>query len=75
MFALAYAIGSPVLAVVAGSIDRKWLLTACLGVFTLANIGAAEAQTFTQLLIARVLMALVSGLYCVRPRARSRPRW
>jgi len=63
VFALAYAIGSPVLAVVAGSIDRKWLLTSCLGVFTLANIGAAEAQTFTQLLIARVLMALVSGLY------------
>jgi predicted MFS family arabinose efflux permease len=63
VFALAYAIGSPVLAVVAGSVERKWLLTACLGVFTIANIGAAEAQTFTQLLIARVLMALVSGLY------------
>jgi predicted MFS family arabinose efflux permease len=34
-----------------------------LGVFTLANVGAAQAQGFTQLLIARVLMALVSGLY------------
>jgi predicted MFS family arabinose efflux permease len=63
VFALAYAFGSPVLAVVAGSVDRKWLLISCLGVFTLANIGAAEAQGFTQLLIARVLMALVSGLY------------
>ncbi len=63
VFALAYAFGSPVLAVVAGAVDRKWLLTGCLGLFTLANIGAAEAQSFTQLLIARVLMALVSGLY------------
>ena len=62
-FALAYAIGSPVLAVIAGQLDRKWLLVGCLGVFTLANIGAAEAQSFAQLLLARVLMALASGLY------------
>lgn len=63
IFALGYAVGSPVLSVLAGGIDRKWLLVACLLVFTLANVAAAVAQTLPQLSFARILLALSAGLY------------
>lgn len=62
-FALAYAIGSPVLSVMAANVERKRLLVASLVIFALGNVMAAFAQSFTQLILARIVLALAAGTY------------
>jgi len=63
IFALAYAIGSPVLSTMLGDIDRKTVLASAMAVFGLANLGAALAGDFTLVMAARVVMALAAGVY------------
>jgi predicted MFS family arabinose efflux permease len=63
IFALAYAIGSPVLSTMLGDIDRKTVLASAIAVFGLANLGAALAGDFTLVMAARVVMALAAGVY------------
>lgn len=63
VFALAYAIGSPVLSTVLGDADRKRVLAGALTVFGLANLGAALASDFALVMTARVVMALAAGVY------------
>ncbi|HEV7260736.1 MAG TPA: MFS transporter [Bosea sp. (in: a-proteobacteria)] len=63
IFALAYAVGSPVLSTVFGNIDRKTVLAGAMAVFGLANLGAALANDFTLVMAARVVMALAAGVY------------
>jgi predicted MFS family arabinose efflux permease len=63
VFALTYALGSPILATLTGNLDRRLLLIAALSVFTLANLLAAVAQDFPQLMAARVALALAAGLF------------
>jgi predicted MFS family arabinose efflux permease len=62
-FSIAYAIGSPVLAALTGSIARKRLLLLALSVFILANVLAAVANSFLLLIIARMIAALSAALY------------
>ena len=61
IFAIAYAIGSPVLSTLFGNLDRKLVLVGSLTVFTLANLLAAFTSDFTWLMLARIVMALGSG--------------
>lgn len=63
VFALAYALGSPLVAVATARWARRRLLLAALGVFAVANVLAAVAPNFTVLTIARVLAALGAGGY------------
>lgn len=63
IFALTYAVGAPLLAIAGGSIDRRRLLTACLALFAIANLIAAAASNLPHLMLARVLLALMAGLY------------
>ncbi len=63
IFALAYAVGSPVLSTVFGTVDRKLVLAGAMTVFGLANLGAALATDFTSVMVARVVMALAAGVY------------
>jgi predicted MFS family arabinose efflux permease len=63
VFALAYAVGSPLLSILTGNVNRKLLLVLSLLAFALANLVAASAQDFTQLAFAHVLLALAAGLY------------
>jgi predicted MFS family arabinose efflux permease len=63
VFALTYAIGSPILAVVFNNFDRKTLLLLALVSFALANLSAALAVGFGNLMVARVVMALAAGLF------------
>lgn len=63
VFALGYAIGSPVLSVLAANVERKRLLIACLIVFALGNLAAAAAQSLAGLMAARVVLAFAAGLY------------
>jgi len=62
IYALAYAIGSPILAVTFHNIDRKSVLTLALSCFILSNLLAVAAPGFAMLMAARVLMALSAGL-------------
>ena len=62
-FALAYAIGSPVLSVLTGGFDRKRLLIACLLLFSLANLLAAATHGLLELTLARIVLAVTAGLY------------
>ncbi|PWB61091.1 MAG: MFS transporter, partial [Bradyrhizobiaceae bacterium] len=61
--ALTYAIGSPVLATLTGSRERKSLLVATLLAFALTAALAALVRSFAELVAAKVLLALAAGLF------------
>ena len=63
VFALAYSLGSPLVAVATGRWARRRLLLAALGVFAGANMAAAVAPNVTVLALARVLAALGAAGY------------
>jgi predicted MFS family arabinose efflux permease len=62
-FAIAYAVGSPILSSLLGGMDRRRLLLLSLLGFTLANVAAAAAGSFVELGIARILLALTAGTF------------
>jgi predicted MFS family arabinose efflux permease len=62
VYALTYAIGSPILAVAFNNLDRRTLLALALSCFIAANLLAAMAATFGLLLASRMLMAVGAGL-------------
>jgi predicted MFS family arabinose efflux permease len=57
VFAVAYAVGSPVLVAATGRVARRRLLVAALVLFALANVAAAFAPTYLLLLTARGVAA------------------
>ncbi len=63
VFALFYALGSPSLAALTGTISRKRLLIISLSVFTCANVAAALAPTYAVLVVARAVAACSAALY------------
>ncbi|TPK88436.1 MFS transporter [Mesorhizobium sp. B2-4-12] len=62
-FALAYAIGTPILATLTGEWDRRRVILWTLVFFVVGNVVAAMSSSFEVLLIARIIMALSSGLF------------
>ncbi len=62
-FALAYAVGAPVMTTLTGNLSRRRLLVGSLAFFTLSNIFAALAATFDELLLARVIAAVSVAVY------------
>jgi predicted MFS family arabinose efflux permease len=62
-FALAYAVGAPVLAVLTGRWERRRLLLVALLVATAGNALAALAPNYPLLLAARVLAALGAAVF------------
>lgn len=63
IFALTYAVGSPILAILTGSYERRRVLSGAILVFVLGNLGAAMATGYATLVAARVLLALSAGLF------------
>ncbi|MDG4534132.1 MFS transporter [Streptomyces sp. AV19] len=63
VFALSYALLAPVLAALTARWDRRRLLLAAMGVFTLANALSALAPGYGTLLATRVLAAAGAALY------------
>jgi predicted MFS family arabinose efflux permease len=63
IFAFAYAIGSPLIAVATATVPRRALLVGAMGAFTLANLLAAWAPDYGTLAFARVLLALSAGTF------------
>jgi len=62
-FAIAYAIGAPVLSTLTGGVGRRPVLVGSILVFGLANIAAGFSPNFEGLLLARIVMAAASGLF------------
>jgi predicted MFS family arabinose efflux permease len=63
IFALVYALSSPILTALTAALPRRRLLLLSLGAFTAANLVAALAHGYWSLAGARVLLALAAGLY------------
>lgn len=68
-FALAYAIGAPVLTTLAGEIDRRRVIAATMALFVIGNLLAAASSSFALLLTARIVMALAAGLFAATAQA------
>ncbi|PIF73787.1 putative MFS family arabinose efflux permease [Variovorax sp. 54] len=63
MFALAYAAGTPLIAVATARVPRKTLLLTAMAVFAAANLLAAWAPNYFVLAFARILLALSAGTF------------
>ncbi|WEK05225.1 MAG: MFS transporter [Candidatus Devosia phytovorans] len=68
-FALANAFGSPVLAALTGTADRRLTLTIAALIFSAGAIWAALSVGYADLMAARVLMAFAAGLYTATAQA------
>jgi DHA1 family inner membrane transport protein len=62
VFAVAYAVFSPILVAVTGRVARRRLLVTVLVLFAAANAGAAVAPTFSLLLASRVAAATFAAI-------------
>lgn len=62
-FALTYALGSPLIAVATGSMERRRLLLASLAAFGLFNLLAAISHTYALLFVARIGMGIAAGTF------------
>jgi predicted MFS family arabinose efflux permease len=63
VFALAYAIGSPLLAVATGNLERRRLRLGSLAVFALFNVMAATVHSYSLLMVARVGLAAAAATF------------
>ncbi|MGJ7527051.1 MFS transporter [Variovorax sp. GB1P17] len=63
LFALSYAIGSPLMAALFARVGRRPLLIASLAAFSGLTLAAAMAHGFAQLALARVALGLVAGVF------------
>jgi predicted MFS family arabinose efflux permease len=63
VFALAYAVSSPILTTLTARAHRRRLLITCMAGFAVANVIAWSSGTYGGLMTARVLIALAAGLY------------
>lgn len=63
VFALAYALSSPILTALTGAFHRRTLMILSLSAFAVANIIAWGAQNYWELMAARILLAAAAGLY------------
>jgi predicted MFS family arabinose efflux permease len=63
IFSLAYAAGSPLIAVATASWQRRTLMMTAMALFAFANLAAAAAPGFAALAIARVILAFSAGAF------------
>jgi predicted MFS family arabinose efflux permease len=63
LFALSYAIGSPLMAALCARFGRRPLLIASLAAFSGLTLAASMAHGFAQLALARVALGLVAGVF------------
>lgn len=63
LYALTYAVGSPIFSTLLGGLDRKTLLVGALAAFTVVNLLATAVVSFWQLMAIQVLTAIAAGLF------------
>ena len=68
-FALANAFGSPVLAALTGTMDRRRTLTAAALLFSAGAVWASLSLGYADLMAARIMMAFSAGLYTATAQA------
>lgn len=68
-FALANAFGSPVLAALTGTVDRRRTLTVTALLFSVGAVWAGLSAGYADLMAARILMAFSAGLYTATAQA------
>ena len=68
-YAIAYAIGAPVLSAFTGKFDRRPLLATVALVFAAGAFLAATSQGYVMLLVARLVIAASAGLYAATAQA------
>lgn len=68
-FALANALGSPILAALTGTADRRLTLTITALLFAAGAVWAGFSQGYADLMAARILMAFSAGLYTATAQA------
>jgi DHA1 family putative efflux transporter-like MFS transporter len=64
-FSLAYAIGTPILMAATAGLNRRSLLLYALGLFIVGNVLLVILPGYGLLLVARVIMALGTGVFVV----------
>ncbi|MGO4448536.1 MFS transporter [Phyllobacterium sp. TAF24] len=69
MFALAYALGAPILAALTGSADRRVILAGSATTFVIGAILAALAPSYAFLTAARLIIGMSAGLYAATAQA------
>jgi predicted MFS family arabinose efflux permease len=68
-YAIAYAVGAPVLSAFTGRFDRRPLLAVVALVFAAGALLAAVSQGYVVLLLARLIIAASAGLYAATAQA------
>ncbi|OXM46506.1 MFS transporter [Amycolatopsis thailandensis] len=63
VFAVTYAISSPLIAAFTGRLDRRWVLGAGMVLFTIGMAGQAVGESFAVVAAARVLAALGAAAF------------
>ncbi|EME64229.1 transmembrane efflux protein [Amycolatopsis decaplanina DSM 44594] len=63
VFAVTYAISSPLIAAFTGRLDRRWVLGAGMVLFTIGMAGQALGESFAVVAVARVLAALGAAAF------------
>ncbi|MBB5853511.1 MFS transporter [Amycolatopsis umgeniensis] len=63
VFAVTYAISSPLIAAFTGRLDRRWVLGAGMVLFTIGMAGQAVGESFAVVAVARVLAALGAAAF------------
>lgn len=63
IFALAYAISSPVITALTSQHNRRKLLLVSMSAFALSNVIAALSHSYWMLVVARIMLALTAGVY------------
>ena len=63
VYALAVAIGAPILSTLTGGLPRKILLIGLMGLFTFGNLLAWLAPGYASLVMARILTGLAHGVF------------
>jgi DHA1 family inner membrane transport protein len=68
-YAFAYAIGAPIVAALTGSLDRRSILAGSALVFVVGALLAAVSPSYLLLMAARLLIAVMAGLYAATAQA------
>ncbi|WP_018884465.1 MFS transporter [Paenibacillus massiliensis] len=64
VFALGIAVSGPILPLILSGVDRRKVMLLVLGVFVAGNVVAMLTTSFTVLLVARIIPALLHPVYC-----------
>ncbi len=63
LYALSITLGTPIFSALTGAFPRRRLAIALMAVFTVCNLSAAVASSYSTLLLSRIVMAVAHGVF------------